>query len=209
MVEVRESGGTQIASIRLDPSRTYPETISVTTAALPWKLPGPGEYIIKLKVAESATGEPQNRIDLKIKVTARYDFIALTEDGRLNIKATAGKESYLPITITNTGTATLDKITFSSSKPEKWSVTFKPEKIESLTPGDEQEVEVTVKPPSETISGDYMVTLKFSGEPTSHADDLKIRVAVGTSTRWGLIGVGIVIAVIAGLVVGFRQLGRR
>ena len=213
-IKVEESyGGSEISAIRLDPTKEYPETIKVVAMAPYWLFPEPGDYLIKL---EAAAGKIKGSIDLTARITARYDFIAETETGRLNIKATAGKESYLTLNITNTGTATLDKITFSSSKPsgignEEWSITFEPDKIEALKPWDEREVKVTIRPPSKTIAGDYMTTLSFDSDPMSITapPELDIRVAVGTSTKWGWIGAGIIIAVIVGLVVGFRQLGRR
>jgi len=197
----------EIASIHVEPApRT--ETIGVIAMAPFWLYPEPGEYAIKLTAtSEDVTGS----IDLMAKITARYDFSVVTklEGSRLNIKATSGKDSYLPLEVTNTGTADLNKVTFSSSHPAEWSVTFTPEKVESLSGGDSQEVEVTIKPPAKTIAGDYMIVLKFSGDPSSHANDMDIRVTVGTSTKWGLIGVGIVIAIIAGLAVTFTRVGRR
>lgn len=203
-------GTTEISAIDLK-ANAYPEPIKITIMALPWKLPDPGEYTITLEAAEIDSGEPKNSIELIAKITARHGFsveIGL-EGGRLNIKAEAGKESYLPITVTNTGTATLNEIFFFSDKPQGWSITFKPERIESLSPWASQEVEVTVRPPDKTIAGDYMVTLKFEGEPSSYAPDLAIRVTVLTATHWGWIGAGIVAAIIAGLVITFRRLGRR
>jgi len=76
---------------------------------------------------------------------------------------------------------------------------------------DEKEIEVTVKPPSKTIAGDYMTTLKFDADPelSTAPPELEIRVTVSTPTKWGWIGAGIIAAVIAGLVVGFRRFGRR
>ena len=197
----------EISAVHLEPYGIQ-QTLLVVVAAPFWLYPEPGDYIVKLVVT---SGGIEGSIDLRAKITARYEFSAATklEGGRLNIKAETGKESYLPISVTNTGTATLDKITLSSSGPEGWSVTFNPEKIESLSPGASQDVEVVVKPPAKTIAGDYMVSLQFAGEPPSHADDLGIRVTVGTSTKWGLVGVGIVVAIIAGLAVTFMRLGRR
>ena len=192
------------------------QTILVVAMASPWAPPEPGEYVIRLEAVERGTGELRNSLDLIAKITAVYSFAAETTTGLLNIKATAGKESHLSIIITNTGTDTLKKITFSSSKPsgiagEEWSITFEPDKIESLSPWDEQEMEVTIKPPSKTIAGDYMTTLTLDSDPkpTKAPPALNIRVTVGTPTKWGWIGAGIVVAVIAGLVAVFRQLGRR
>lgn len=205
--------GVGISAIRLDPTRTYPEAIKVVATAPYWQLPEPGDYLITLR---AASGNISGKLDLTARVTARYDFSVKTEDERLNIKATAGKESHLTVVVTNLGTAPLNQITFRSIKPvaiagEAWSVTFEPDKIENLNPGAQREVEVTVKPPPKTIAGDYMVTLEFDSDPSTSIQPpkLDIRVTVGTSTKWGWIGAGIVIAVIVGLLVGFRQLGRR
>jgi uncharacterized membrane protein len=198
----------QVSAIRLDPTSAYPETVTVAAVAPFWLFPEPGDYTITM---EAASGSVNGSIDLTARITARYSFTVATATGQLNINAKAGQESHFSVTITNTGTDTLNKITFSSSKPEEWSITFKPENIEALRPLDEQEVEVTVKPASKTIAGDYMTTLTFNSDPnlSNGPPNLEIRVTVSTPTTWGWIGVGIVLAVIAGIVFGFRQLGRR
>jgi uncharacterized membrane protein len=203
----------QVSAIRLDPSSTYPQNLAVTAISPYWLYPEPGDYTITL---EAAAGDVKASVDLTATITARYNFTAETETGRLNIKATAGKESHLILIITNTGTDDFKKIAFHSSKPsgiadEDWRITFSPDKIESMAPLEEREVEVTIQPPSKAIAGDYMTTLEFDTDPNTSTDppELDIRVTVGTATRWGWIGAGIVIAVIAGLAVGFRKLGRR
>jgi uncharacterized repeat protein (TIGR01451 family) len=214
-VSIQQSAyeATEISAIRLDPAQTYPATIRVVASAPYWLLPEPGDYTITLS---AASGEIKGSVDLIARVTARYDFIVKTDSGMLNTKATAGKESYLTVIITNLGTAPLNQITFSSVKPtaiagQAWSVTFNPDKIENLKPGDSREVQAIIMPPPKTIAGDYMTTLKFDSDPKTAIEppELDIRVTVGTSTKWGWIGAGIVIAVIVGLVVGFRQFGRR
>lgn len=205
---------TRLSAIRLNPSKFTPETVLVVAMAPFWLSPESKDYTITL---EATAGEITGSIDLTAKITATYNFTVETATGRLNTKATAGKESNpFTIIVTNTGTATLDKINLSSDKPtgiggEEWSVTFEPAKIEDLKPFDKQEVEVTIKPPAKTIAGDYMTTLTFDSDPdtTTEPPKLKIRVQAGTSTKWGWIGAGIVVAVIVGLVVGFRRLGRR
>lgn len=204
----------QLTAIRLE-TYSVSEKVLVVAMAPFWLFPEPGDYTIEME-AVSEDLSLRDSIGLTATITARYNLAAETTSGRLNTKATAGKESSFSIIVTNIGTATLDKVTFSSTKPsgignEEWSITFKPDKIEALHPWDEQEIEVTVKPPSKTIAGDYMTTLKFDAEPELSAEPpkLEIRVTVSTPTKWGWIGAGIIAAVIAGLVVGFRRFGRR
>jgi len=204
---------TEISAIRLDPTKAYPETIAVYASAPYWLFPEPGDYTITLK---AAAGEIEDSIDLTARVTARYDFLVRTETERLNVKATAGKESHLTVIITNLGTAPLNQITFRSVKPrvvagEAWSVNFDPDKIENLNPWDEREVEVVIKPPPKTIAGDYMTTLEFNSDPRTSIEppklEIRVQVMGETSTIW--IGIGIVVAVIAALYFVFRRFGRR
>lgn len=201
--------GTEIAAIRLDPKKTYPDTVRLTVRPYVWLTPEPGEYTV---VVEAISGELRSNIELKAIVTAKYDLELKTETGRLNTNATAGTDNYLKISITNTGSADLEKIDFSSKitgGPAGWSVTFDPKKIDSLPVGSTREVQVNIKPDKKTISGDYMLTISAEPESKYAFDSLDIRVTVLTPTIWGWVGVGIVVLVIAGLAVMFMRLGRR
>ena len=149
-------------------------------------------------------------------ITARYGLEAETTSGRLNTKTTAGKATVFGVNVTNSGTARLDKVTLSATKPagisnEEWLVSFEPASIENLAPGDATEVQVSITPPSNTIPGDYMVTLEYGGDPalSSAPPSLPIRVSVATRTTWGLVGALIVVLVVGGLVWAFRKYGRR
>ena len=196
----------QIPAIEMGPA-LYPvtETIKVQFGPVSGKYPEPGDYLVAL---EASSGNLKDTIELKAVVTARYEFGMLTSTGRLNTEATAGKDSHFSIMLANSGTAAIENITFSSSKPEGWKITFAPEKVESLGSGLTQEVDVVITPPDKTIAGDYQVTLRAEGKEFS-PDSLKIRVTVSTPTIWGWIGVLIVLAVIAGVGVIFWRLGRR
>ena len=214
-VQIRQSAyeDKEILAIRLDPTTSYPDTIAVVALAPFWIYPEPGDYPITLK---AKAGDIEGSLVLTARITARYGLLVETKNERLNIKATAGKESDLTLIVTNTGTASLDKVTFSSMEPrgidgEEWSTTFQPAEIKSMSPGGEQEVTVTIKPPPKTIAGDYMVTLRLYSDPAASgtAPELGIRVTVGTSTAWGWIGALIVIAVLAGLYFTYRRFGRR
>lgn len=201
--------GKEIVAIRLDPENQYGETIKVMVRPYVWLVPEPGEYPVTI---EASSGELKASIELTAIITAKYDLELRTPTGRLNTEATAGKDNYFTITISNTGTAKLENITFSSKaqeRPSGWSVTFDPDKIDSLPVANEREIEVNIKPLQKTISGDYIVTIEAEPESKYAWDNLEIRVTALTPTIWGWVGVGIVIVVIAGLGVMFMRFGRR
>jgi len=195
---------TQISAMRLKEFQSVPEKIKLIVVPLPWDLPEPGVYNITLT---AASGELKGSIELKAEVTAKYELELYTEIGRLNTKATAGKENHVALKLRNSGTATIDKVTLSSSKPEGWTITFDPEDVENLEPGFAQDIDVVIEPPDKAIAGDYSIDLNADSKEAK--DALELRVTVLTPTVWGWVGIGIVLLVIAGLAVLFRQLGRR
>ncbi|MBM4447230.1 MAG: hypothetical protein FJ023_07780 [Chloroflexi bacterium] len=200
---------TEIAAIRLDPQKTYPDTITVMARPYAWRVPQPGEYPITVG---ASSGELKASIELKAIVTAQYDLAVEPSSGLLNTKATTGKDNYFPISIINTGSADLAKINFSSKiigGPSGWSITFNPEKIDLLPKGDKREIQVNIKPAEKTIAGDYMVTISAEPEAKNAFGAFDLRVTVLTPTIWGWVGVGIVVLVIAGLAFMFMRLGRR
>lgn len=178
--------------------------IIVKVVSLPGKTPEPGEYIITIEVE---SGDIKASLDLTAVVTARYKFDIDTVTGRLNTEVESGEEKHVSILLVNTGTTAIENITLSSDKPEGWSVTFNPEKIDSLEPDLTQEVDVIVKPPKRTIARDYVTTLIAESEHSS--DRLELRVTVPTPMVWGGAGIGMAVAVIAGLIVLFRRLSMR
>lgn len=201
--------GTAIAAIRLDPAKTYPDTIKVTVRPAMWVVPEPGEYPITV---EAASGEIKGSIELKAIITAKYEIELTSSTGRLNTTATAGKDNYFTILVTNTGSADLQKVNFSSKiagTPPGWSITFDPQDIDVLPVGAEREIQVNIKPAQKTISGDYMVAISASPESGYAFSNIDVRVTVLTPTIWGWVGIGIVVLVIAGLAVMFIRLGRR
>jgi len=201
--------GTEIAAIRLDPAKTYPDTIKVTVRPAMWVVPEPGEYPITV---EAASGEIKGSIELKAIITAKYEIDVEPSTGRLNTTATAGKDSYFTILVANTGSADLQKVNFSSKitgTPPGWSITFDPQGIDVLPVGAKREIQINIKPAQKTIAGDYMVAISASPESGYAFSNIDVRVTVLTPTIWGWVGIGIVVLVIAGLAVMFMRLGRR
>jgi uncharacterized membrane protein len=193
-----------IKDIRLEPGASYGQKISVVAAPPLWLLPEPGEYQITV---EATSGEIKGTIQLTAIVTATYKMALAPTEERYNTTATAGKDNYFSVKVENTGSAAIDNITFSSSKPSGWTIDFTPKEIDSLAADASQTIEVNIKPPPKTIAGDYEISLTASGKQIK--DDIDIRVTVETPTVWGWVGVGIIVLVIAGLAVVFMRFSRR
>ena len=196
----------KISAVRLEPLQAAGNKIRLVVAAPFWPLPEPGEYKITLELVSPDGWEAST--ELKAVVTARYNLIMVPAAERYNTSATAGKDNIFSVELGNLGTAPVDNIKFSSTKPAGWSIEFTPDKIDSLAAVDSQTVELNIKPPTETIAGDYSIAIRASGEQTA-SQEMSIRVTVETPTVWGWVGVVIIIIVVVGLVVVFMRFSRR
>ncbi len=155
------------------------------------------------------SGSAEARLELELDVVGEFDLLLTTPTGRLSAEAVAGRDNEITLKVENTGTAPLENIRFSASEPVDWKVTFEPETLETLEPGESREVTAKVKPYTRAIAGDYLLTIYARAEGTSASDRAEFRVAVQTPTLWGLTGVAALLAVGGGLWWVFRTYGRR
>jgi uncharacterized repeat protein (TIGR01451 family) len=195
----------RISAIRLEPGLAGRTKIKVVAISPFFPLTDPGEYPITL---EATSGGISGTTELTAVITARYDMALASTNELLNTTARAGSDNFFSIEVQNRGTAPIDNIQFSSIKPSGWTIDFNPEKIDSLPALDFQTVDVNIKPPTETIAGDYRITLRAKGEQAPQ-EEIEIRVTVETPTIWGWVGVGIIVIVIAGLTFLFIRFSRR
>jgi len=191
---------TQISSIALKKDST--ETLSVEIS--PPAQAKPGDYPVTIK-ARSGRFQTENK--LKITLTGTYDLRVGTSTGLLNTSITAGKKSQVVFRVGNAGTAPLRNLSFLSTKPENWTVEFKPDKIDSLEVDEVREVKAEILAPKRTIAGDYLLTVTSNSPDVNESIDF--RVTVATTTLWGWIGFLIVFLVVLGLGAVFVRLGRR
>ncbi|MGA9047559.1 MAG: NEW3 domain-containing protein [Dehalococcoidia bacterium] len=201
--------GQEIAAIRLDGTKGYGDTVKLTVNPFTTKAPPVGEYPI---VLTATSGDLTSSIDLKGIVTANYDMKMATPDGRLNTEATSGQDNNVTIQLTNTGSGDLENVNITSGpndKPNGWTVTCKPDKLDLFKSGDTKEIQVTIRPTDKTISGDYMVSVTAQPDSKYAFANLQLRVTVLTPTIWGWVGVGIVVLVVLALAVIFMRFGRR
>src|SRR5690606_40723489 len=80
---------------------------------------------------------PVSRSQLHPRPTLRpYTTLFRSPTGRLNADATAGRDSPFNIVVENRGSAELRNITFSSVAPPNWTVSFSPNRIDRIAPGE-------------------------------------------------------------------------
>jgi len=196
----------KITAIRLKPSFSFGDKVRVVASAPFWPIPEPGEYKITLEAA--ASEELKTSTELTAKITDKYMLALAPTEERYNTTAKAGEDNFFSVELGNLGTGTIEDIKFSPTKPEGWIIEFTPEKVELLEAFDTQTLDVNIKPPPETIAGDYVIKLRASGQQAS-SGEIQIRVTVETPTIWGWVGVGIILIVIIGLIVIFMRFSRR
>lgn len=205
---------TRIAAMQLR-ALGVPTQVVVVAHAPWWQNLEPGEYPLGLRVV-SQDGVTEDSVDLKAVITAWYGLDAHTATGRLNAKTTPGDPATFDVVLTNTGSSVLDKVSVSSTRPsgianEQWRVRFEPDSVRDLGPGDEGQISVSITPPEKAISGDYYLTLDFSGDPaiSDYPPQLEMRVSVETKPVWVITGIAIVVLAFLGLMYAFLTLRQR
>ncbi len=195
---------TKISSIRIDPVGRG-VTVNVIASAQIFPLPDPGNY--KITFTASA-GTVKASTDLTAVITPTYYLGIVSATDRLDTTAQAGKDNFFSVKVQNPGTTAVDKIEFSTTKPNDWTVTFSPPAVDSLAYLDEKSVDVDIKPGPDVTPGDYIISLSAAGTQAI-AQKLDIRVTVQREGVWGWVGVGLIVMVLIGLCVGFLRFIKR
>ncbi len=82
-----------------------------------------GHYKVTARVAAE---DASATADLGLNITGQPRLDISGREGLVSTRASAGKETTVPVVITNTGTAPADDIQLSGSAPSGWKVTFDP-----------------------------------------------------------------------------------
>jgi uncharacterized membrane protein len=165
-----------------------------------------GKYDVTI---QASSGAYSQSLTLTPVITGTYKLDLSTPDGLLNFNAPQGAVTSVTLVVKNSGSAPLQNLSFTSSNPSGWDITFDPNQVSSIPPGSTVQVSARVKPPADAIPGDYSVYIYANAEPRATSARIDFRVTVIGSVAWGLVGLGIIVVVIAGLIVIFWRLGRR
>ncbi|MPZ37661.1 MAG: hypothetical protein GEU95_06285 [Rhizobiales bacterium] len=160
------------------------------------------------KVTARATAEDATATaELGLEITGTPKIEISGRDGRLNAAATAGQETTIPVTVTNTGTSTAEAVEMSGSAPSGWKIEADPKTVDRIPPNENKEVVFKVTPSGKAVAGDYVLTTRAAARGESASQTF--RVAVATSTQWGLVGMGIIGVALLVLFGAVMRFGRR
>jgi uncharacterized membrane protein len=194
-------GDTQISSIQLKENASETLSVEIDTPARAEATESPVTIRARAGAFEASS-------TIKVSVKGTQDLKMGSASGTLNTSLTAGKKTPVDFLVGNAGTAPIRNLSFLSKKPnDKWTVEFRPDKIDALDSGEVKEIKMEILAPDRTIAGDYLLTLTANSPEVNKS--VEFRVTVSTPTVWGWIGFGIVALVVLGLAVVFFRLGRR
>jgi uncharacterized membrane protein len=196
-----EQYGTQeLNAVPVDAGQTKDVKLKVT----PPNTAAAGSYKVTARVgAEDASATA----DLGLDITGQPKLEISGREGLVSTRAAAGKETSVPVVITNTGTAPAEDVQLSGSAPSGWKVTFDPKTVDHIAPNDNKEVQALITPTEKAIAGDYVTTIRAAARGESA--NTTFRVTVSTSTMWGIAGVGIIGVALLVMVGAVARFGRR
>ena len=194
-------GDQQISSIQIKESGSETLSVEIDTPSRA----DAKEHPVAI-TARSGAYEASTKVNVTLKGTQDLKMASLA--GTLNASVTAGKKAPVDFVVGNAGTAPIRNLSFITKKPgDKWTVDFKPDKLDALNPGEVREIKMEILAPDRTIAGDYLLSVTANSPETNKSVDF--RVTVSTPTIWGWIGFAIVAVVVLGLAIVFFRLGRR
>jgi uncharacterized membrane protein len=193
-------GAQELNAVPVDAGQTKDVKLKVT----PPNTAAAGDYKVTARVAAE---DASATTDLEMTITGQPRLDISGREGLVSTRASAGKETSVPVVITNIGTAPADDIELSGSAPSGWKITFDPKTVDHVAPNDNKEVQALITPTDKAIAGDYVTTIRALSRGESGS--ASFRVTVTTSTMWGIAGVGIIGIALLVMVGAVARFGRR
>ena len=164
-----------------------------------------GQYPIDVAVvgANGASGS----VTLQAEIVGTPDLGLTTADERLDVSGAADHVQRVPMIVSNTGSAALESVKLAGTAPSDWDVSFEPQELDSILPGETAQVTAVVTPSADAVAGDYAMTVRASAGSLSSNVDL--RYTVEGSRTLGVVAVGVIVAAFVALAAVFVRFGRR
>ena len=170
--------------------------------------PGPRAAAGQVPVNVTIAGEKTTVLaKLTADIAGQPTITVAGQDERLSGEAAAGEKKTFPLVVRNTGTAPARGISMAATPPSGWTVTFEPKELPDIAPNEDAKVAAIVTPGGKAVAGDYVVSMRASGDGIS--ESASYRVSVTTSTLFGLYGLGFIAVALLVLVGAVGRFGRR
>ena len=190
----------QVASVEVDANHTQDVSIVID----PPDEAAAGTY--RIPVIASTDGSTTS-MNLEVQITGSYAVELTTPKGLVSTSITAGDSKKVQLLVKNTGSAELHNINLRSAAPINWTVSFDPEKIEKLAPGETAQVLADIRADKNAIAGDYITDLEARSPATS--SKAAFRVSVKTPLLWSWSGLLLIFGSFGSVFYLFRKYGRR
>src|ERR1051326_9230549 len=174
-------GSQELNAVPIDAGQAKDVKLKVT----PPNTAGAGKYKV---VARVAAEETSATAELGLDITGQPKLLLSGREGLISTRASAGKETTVPIVVTTVGTSSAEDIELSA-------------------PNAREEVQALITPTDKAIAGDYITSIRAAARGESASTDF--RVTVTTSTMWGIAGVGIIGVALLVMVGAVARFGRR
>jgi len=195
-----EYGSQEVNAVPIDAGQSKNVKLKVT----PPNTAAAGAYKVTARVSAEDTSATA---ELGLDITGQPKLQVSGREGLVSTRASAGKQTTVPVVITNTGTAPAEDVELSGSAPSGWKVTFNPTSVDRIAPNQNKEVQALITPTDKAIAGDYVTTITAAARGETASTDF--RVTVTTSTMWGIAGVGIIGVALLVMVGAVARFGRR
>ena len=196
-----EAYGTQeLSSIPIDAGQSKDIKLKVR----PPSSTSAGHFPVKVTVK---AGDASASTELALDVVGEPQLQISGRDGLLSARAVAGKQSSIPIVVSNSGTAPAENISLAGTAPNGWKVTFEPATIDRLVPGKDSEVQALITPSDKSLAGDYQANIRATSKGETASS--QFRITVGTSTVWGMAGAGVIGVALLLMLGAVARFGRR
>ncbi|MBQ03634.1 hypothetical protein CL673_02850, partial [Candidatus Bathyarchaeota archaeon] len=164
-----------------------------------------GDYALVIQ-AESAEGALSEKIELKATVVGSHDVEL--ELSTLFTTITIGDSVEFNVEVTNAGLSPLTFLHLETTVPADWDVTVSPSQLASLAPMTSAIFTLSAETPSDTVAGDYIVTVQALSDQ-AESEEADLRLTAQASTSWGFLGLGLAIIAVIGLAIVFTRFKRR
>src|SRR6202034_1676236 len=160
-----EQYGTQeVNAVPIDPGQSKDVKLKIT----PPNTAAAGTYKVTARVAAE---DASATADLGLDITGQPKLDVSGREGLVSTRASAGKQTSVPVVITNTGTAPAEDVELTGSAPSGWKVEFNPKSVDRIAPNANREVQALITPTDKAIAGDYVTTISAAARGESASTD--------------------------------------